>query len=146
MALFGQKGPQLPPGVAECEKSIEDANAKKRELIFQIGAQYSIKYTPETSEKDFEPYLTEIHKLDEKISNLEVKKLAIQGLRKCEKCGNILPVDSAFCNKCGDKLDPIDSVIADEEDTQSNGTVCPKCGAAIEEGALFCTVCGQKIV
>ena len=36
----------------------------------------------------------------------------IQGLRQCEKCGNVLPVDSGFCNKCGDKLPPITSVMS----------------------------------
>ena len=35
------------------------------------------------------------------------RKLKTQGLRMCENCGNTLPYDSSFCNKCGYKLQPV---------------------------------------
>ena len=35
------------------------------------------------------------------------RKLKTQGLRMCENCGNTLPYDSSFCNKCGYKLQAV---------------------------------------
>ena len=65
--------------------------------------------------------------------------LAVQGKRKCEKCGNVLVLESVFCNKCGEKLEPLFA----EEMAKQN--ICPQCGATHSEEAAFCTSCGYKL-
>ena len=44
MALFGQIGTQLPPGVAECEKLIEDVNGEITEEQFNNLKGYYDEY------------------------------------------------------------------------------------------------------
>lgn len=51
----------------------------------------------------------------------------------CIKCGNQLNDDSAFCSKCGTKV----------ESKATN--ICSRCGAEMEDGMLFCSKCGTKI-
>ena len=146
MALFGTKEPARPAGVADCERAIDEALAAKRDQIFRLGAAFAAKYTVDTAASDFHPFLNEITALDEKIKNLEVKKLALQGLRKCEQCGNVLPVDSGFCNKCGIKLDPITYLISEADSASgSNSKVCPNCGNLVEDDEVFCAHCGNKL-
>ena len=49
--------------------------------------------------------------------------------KRCPKCGSILADDSAFCNKCGAKLNDL----------------CPKCGNQLPQGARFCNKCGYSL-
>lgn len=56
----------------------------------------------------------------------------------CEKCGNQLASDAAFCPTCGNQM--------------GNGGIysfgsnfCPKCGNALESGAKFCASCGYNL-
>lgn len=65
--------------------------------------------------------------------------MAYQGLRKCEKCGNVLMLDSAFCNKCGEKLETL------FPPTEQNPHICGRCGTPYAEGAAFCANCGSKL-
>lgn len=64
--------------------------------------------------------------------------LAAQGLRLCDHCHQIITLDSAFCNKCGSKLEPI-------VPSSAGGRFCPACGASLAEGDVFCVTCGAKV-
>lgn len=113
---------------------------KKQELLFRIGQLYADGNDAATAAGTvYEEPLKGLREIEEELAGLEKKKLAKQGMRKCEKCGNALALDSAFCNKCGEKLEPLFAV------AEQNAYVCPKCGAPYSEGALFCTQCGNKL-
>lgn len=48
----------------------------------------------------------------------------------CQKCGAVLPDESTFCHKCGNRI---------EENT------CPYCGAELISDADFCAHCGKRV-
>jgi class 3 adenylate cyclase/tetratricopeptide (TPR) repeat protein/ribosomal protein L40E len=48
---------------------------------------------------------------------------------RCSKCNNDNPIDAAFCEGCGSKLEAI----------------CSSCGAPVNPGARFCKKCGTAL-
>lgn len=141
MALFEKKkDADTPPEVAACEKEIRALEQRRAERLMQIGTMFLNNNTQEQiAGTPYEESATDINVIGKKIEYYEKRKLAVQGKRKCDKCGYILPLDSAFCNKCGEKLEPLFV-----EDMTNQG-LCPKCGAKYEDGALFCTSCGNRL-
>lgn len=143
MALFEKKNtaetPQIP-GLAECDAKIAQLTKQKQETTYKLGAKYAENNTAVSAAGTiYAEELSELENIAREIDNTEVKKLALQGLRRCEECGNILVSDSAFCNKCGEKLEPL------QIQEQSAAPRCPKCGNPVEPGAAFCVSCGTKL-
>lgn len=139
MGLFDKKETVTTiPGVAECDTRIAELEQQKREIIFQIGSKYVENNTlKDAAGTPYEDDLSELESVIQEIAVTEKRKLAMQGLRKCDKCGNVLVIDSAFCNKCGTKLEALQAEVMKN--------ICPKCGASYEEDAVFCTSCGNKL-
>lgn len=126
--------------VAECDRQIAALERRRTEVHLNIGQIYTENNTVEAAKgTPFADDMMELQKIAQQTDFYEKRKLAVQGLRKCEKCGNILVLDSVFCNKCGEKLEPLFQT----EDTDKK--VCGKCGAPYEEGAGFCVSCGNKL-
>lgn len=148
MALFEKKEQvvtsTVSPAEAECDRRLAELAQNRAATVMQIGQLFLKENTPASVKgTPFEECMTRMAAIDKETEYQEKRKLAIKGLRKCEKCGNILVLDSAFCNKCGEKLEPL---FAEENTVQSSGqNICPKCGAACAEGAVFCTSCGNKL-
>ncbi len=63
--------------------------------------------------------------------NEEVKTSG--NLIECGNCKARLPGDSAFCNKCGSKVEA------------RQFRFCSKCGDRVEAGDVFCSKCGNKL-
>lgn len=124
--------------IAECEAQLEKLGEQKKEAIFRIGEKYVEDHTSEDAAgTEYEADLAELGEITKEMAFTEKRKLALQRLRKCEKCGNILVIDSAFCNKCGEKLEPMQAELMKN--------ICPQCGGVYEDGAVFCTMCGNKL-
>lgn len=142
MGVFDTKKNPATPNteVAECDRQIAALERRRTEVYLNIGRIYADNTTVEEAKgTPFADNMAELQKIAQQTDFYEKRKLAVQGLRKCEKCGNILVLDSAFCNKCGEKLEPLFQT----EDTDEK--VCSKCGAPYEEGAGFCVSCGNKL-
>lgn len=144
MGLFdGKNNNQMPvvsPEVAEIDRQIVFLEQKRFELIQKIGQLYVENNDCHSAAGTiYETSMQELEKMDVEAVNLEKRKLAVQGLRKCEHCGHILELDSVFCNKCGQKLEELFT------GTPQNPNVCNKCGKAYADGAVFCTNCGNKL-
>lgn len=141
MGFFDKKETVVtPPEVVECEKKLAELHARRTEMVMQIGLMFLANNPLEKlAGSPYEENAKAIAAIDRERDFQEKRKLAVQGLRKCEKCGNVLVRDSAFCNKCGEKLEPL---FAEETKNQN---VCPVCGAPYEEDAVFCTSCGNKL-
>ena len=128
------------PEIAQFERRLAELEQQKQEVIFKTGMLYVEKNdVSSVAGTEFEPLLQQLEQIAKETVTLNKRILAVQGLRKCENCENILPLDSAFCNKCGEKLKPL------FEAEEAVGNVCSKCGAALDAGAAFCTSCGTKV-
>lgn len=53
-----------------------------------------------------------------------------QNMKKCAKCGEMMPTNAKFCPSCGEKQE---------------AKFCAECGAKLEAGAKFCPNCGKKV-
>ena len=140
MGLFDRKVSESvsTPEIAECDAKIANLNQQRQKTIYSIGEQYVELNTVESAAgTTFEVHMEQLKSIDEEIAVTEKRKLAVQGLRKCEKCGNILVIDSVFCNKCGEKLEALQAEVIKN--------ICPKCGSVYEEDAAFCISCGSKL-
>ena len=139
MGLFDSRQ-NVSSEVTSYDKQLAVLAKKKDEIIFQIGKMYVENNDSKAVEGTiYEEKIKEIEKIEDDVIILEKRKLAAQGLRKCESCGNVLVLDSLFCNKCGDKLAPVFTA------TEENPYICSNCGASYEENALFCKSCGNKL-
>lgn len=124
-------------GANKFDAQIAETDSQISNLLMTIGKIYLDAHR-DTCEPEYESAVQSIKELEIQRETLERNKLAAQGLRKCEHCKQIITLDSAFCNKCGSKLEPI---VADSV----GGKFCPSCGASIEADAAFCTSCGAKL-
>lgn len=141
MGLFDKKGSEgaAAPEIAECDAKIANLNKQRQRTIYSIGEQYlELNTVKSAAGTPFEAYMEHLKSIEEEITVTEKRKLAVQGLRKCEKCGNILVIDSIFCNKCGEKLVDLQAEVMKN--------ICPKCGSVYEDDAVFCISCGNKLV
>ena len=55
----------------------------------------------------------------------------------CPRCQTPLPEDAVFCQKCGLKMDEVDSPLAPP------GIFCASCGRELRPQAKFCPRCGS---
>ncbi|WP_081441781.1 zinc ribbon domain-containing protein [Butyrivibrio proteoclasticus] len=122
------------------EEKLRDLKAQKIRITRQIGE----KFIEESAGKDMAatPYadlFAQLSGTEDEIDLTLKRQLASRGLRKCESCGAELPINSAFCNKCGAKQGELETEVV------TAGRICPKCGATLEEGDVFCISCGYKL-
>lgn len=138
--LKKNEGEAVNPEIVAFEKKLAELEQKKQEVILQIGMRYVEKNDlAGVAGTEFELMLQQLDQMEKEKVVLNKRILAVQGLRKCESCENVLPLDSLFCNKCGEKLQPL---FASDE---MNKNMCSKCGADLSDGAAFCTSCGTKV-
>lgn len=128
----------------ECKKSIDDA-------IYELGKAY-FEANKENLTSEF---ATQIENVNNKIKDEYLwhqYRLSLEGQRLCDSCRSFITSDSAFCNRCGAAVTPIDfsSILGTTDNVQSGVNSaqvmsCPKCGKKLVEGAMFCDACGTKI-
>lgn len=140
----------LPPEVAQCDAKLNALAQQKQQMISNIGEMFVKANTAESvAGTAYEEIFKALAQIEVDVDFTEKRKLAVQGLRKCDKCGFILTLDSAFCNKCGEKQSELklqeDEPQAEEAQPEAPQNVCPDCGTTCPEGASFCTKCGKKL-
>ena len=64
---------------------------------------------------------------------------------KCSNCGNQVPDDAVFCDRCGEKISFDGDNLNVTDNHNSISLFCEKCGAEIEEGMEFCGECGTAV-
>lgn len=140
--------------IIEEAKLKSDISKKENEIkvIFEtVGrAVYDSYKSGEDVGKAFTKESKKIDKLNSEIEDLNTKILYNKSLRKCSNCGEVIPLNSEYCQNCGDKQKTVK--IKDEKSTKSSDSkneekaekVCPQCGIIVEPEAKFCPKCGYK--
>lgn len=94
--------------IKSIDNSLKNVLERRDDMIYKLGELYYRQFKDaEIADEDFKNKVDTINKLDYNCKVWENRKLKTQGLRKCDSCGNILPYESFFCNKCGVKLDAV---------------------------------------
>lgn len=104
--------------------SIMQVDTQKKNMIFQLGEAY-YKANKDNSDVD-EAYKITIQNINTLEFNRKVwinRKMKLQGMRICEGCGNVLPYESVFCNRCGIKLEPVAEELKELQVVQSSTEV-----------------------
>ena len=61
---------------------------------------------------------------------------AVQNMKECPRCGEIVTADHKFCPKCGTAL---------PEKTIGEAYLCPKCGKQNLPETVYCVECGTRL-
>ena len=128
----------------ECKKSIDDA-------IYELGKAY-FEANKENLTSEFASQIENVNNKIKEEYLWHQYRLSLEGQRLCDSCRSFITSDSAFCNRCGAAVTPIDfsSILGTTDNVQSGVNSahvmsCPKCGKKLVEGAMFCDACGTKI-
>ena len=128
--------------------SISDKEADIEEIYEEMGkAIYDSFKAGEDVGKDYAKECKKIDKLNDEIAELNKKILFNKGLRKCEKCGEVISTESKFCTECGTKQKPVkikeEKKVVKKEEVEVE-KVCPECGEVSTPETKFCAKCGHK--
>lgn len=128
--------------------AISDKETDIDEIYEEIGkAVYNAYKLGEDVGKEFTKQGKKIDKLNEEIAEMNKKILFNKNLRKCESCGEIVPLESKFCTNCGEKQKAVkikeEKKVIKKEEVEVE-KVCPECGEVCEPSAKFCNKCGHK--
>ena len=120
MGLFDRPRENEQKGDAYDEK-LRDLKAQ----IIRITRQIGERFIEENMGKDMSgtKYADLFSQYDATLAEVELtlkRQLASRGFRKCESCGAELPINSAFCNKCGAKQGELETEVV------AAGKICPK--------------------
>lgn len=153
MTFFEQLGKRLTDAgqnVAEQSKNIasvtllnreiSDREKKISQLYLNIGQLYYEEHKGDST-AEYQEIIGEINALYAEIVQNREQIKQIKGVVKCLKCGADVPLNAAFCNACGTKMERAGSV------SETNGAQrhCPVCHAVVSTGDAFCSNCGAKV-
>lgn len=153
MAFFEQLGKRLTDAgqnvaqqtknladVTQLNSAISDREKKISQLYLNIGQLYYEEHKGDST-ADHQEIIGEINALYAEIAQNREKIKQIKGVVKCPKCGADVPLNAAFCNACGTKMERVDSI------SETNGAQrhCPICHAVVSAEDSFCNNCGAKI-
>lgn len=126
--------------VAQLNSAISEREKKISQLFLNIGQVYYEAHKND-SEGEYQENIAEISKLYFEITQNQEKIKQIKGVVKCPQCGADVPLNAAFCNTCGTKIERGSGI-------ETNGgihKICPECHSAVDPEDSFCNYCGAKI-
>ena len=153
MAFFEQLGKRLTDAgqniaqqtknladVTQLNSAISDREKKISQLYLNIGQLYYEEHKGDST-AEHQEIIGEINALYAEIAQNREKIKQIKGVVKCPKCGADVPLNAAFCNACGTKMERAEGV-SEADGAQRH---CPVCHAAVSAEDSFCNNCGAKI-
>lgn len=139
MGLFDKPLVKAEP-VDEYEEKLRELKAQKIRIIRSIGEKFvEVNKDEDMSSTPYAELIKQLKENEKETDHTEKQQLASRGLRKCESCGAELPIDSAFCNKCGASQGKLETELV------KTGKICPKCGTKLNDDDVFCISCGYKL-
>ena len=141
-----QKNQSESPEIQQAEQNCQRAENAINDALLVLGRTVYETYK-NTSGYEFNEQVTQVTECIKKSELWKQYRLTLDGKMKCDKCSSIITSDSAFCNKCGTKIDPLnfDSLGISTTKLVDSPNMCTSCGAPLVDGALFCEKCGCKI-
>lgn len=90
------------------DASIKQVDDQRRRVIYSLGEEFfKDNKNCENLPESYKNKIDMINKLEYNHKVWFNRKLKAMGMRRCEGCGNELPYESYFCNRCGMKLAPV---------------------------------------
>lgn len=126
--------------VTQLNSAISDKEKKISQLYLSVGQQYYEGYK-EGRFSEYQDIVEEIDALYAEIAQNRERIKQIKGVVKCPKCGADVPLNAAFCNACGTKMER-------ENDVSENSGAqryCSVCHAVIGPEDSYCNRCGAKV-
>ena len=132
--------------VGQAEQKYHEIHNEIENAYFELGRAYFEK-NKDNEESDFSEQITYIKEKIKEETLWRQYYLSLVGKTLCEHCGAIITSDSAFCNKCGGKIEPRDfsAIGAGPDEHEAMQSLCPTCGSPLVEGAVFCEKCGNRV-
>lgn len=110
---------------------ITEEKQKMVEQYTQIGKLYAANHRTDY-EETFSDMMISIARSEDSIAGYKKQIQEVKGVVVCERCGEEVSKDTAFCSCCG-------APIMDPE----KYVRCAHCGTPMEKAMKFCTVCGN---
>ena len=124
---------------------LQELVAQNQGVLYRSFAELGRAYYKETAENP-NPAYAEMYKAieanQEKVNQFKAQLAKAKGCILCPSCGFELPMESAFCNKCGYK---IPAQKEEEIVPERKGAFCSGCGKQLVPGAKFCVGCGTRL-
>ncbi len=106
--------------IKRIDGSILQVDTQKKNMIYQLGETYfKANKDNENVDPAYKDAIDNINKLEYNRKVWINRKMKLQGMRICEGCGNVLPYESCFCNRCGIKLEAVAEDLLDVNDGQT---------------------------
>ena len=154
MAFFEQLGKRITDagqGVAQQTKNfadvtrlnstISDKEKHIAHLYEALGRTYYEGHR-DAPAPEYRKTVEEISGLFAEIAQHREEIKQIKGIVKCPSCGADVPLQAAFCNACGARMERSAPPKAPVQTADTK--ICPVCGALYPEDNRFCTSCGAK--
>lgn len=105
--------------IANLKTQIASGEAEVRKGYRNLGEAYYEAYKDAEVTCEFEEQIQAVRDAAKAVEELQKKVNALRGGMECSQCGEVIPDDSAFCPKCGHK---VEKEFFDEEETAEEYT------------------------
>jgi RNA polymerase subunit RPABC4/transcription elongation factor Spt4 len=134
---------------AKMKIAISDKEADIEQIYIGMGKTvYDMFVAGEDVGKVFAKECKNIDKIVSEIEEMNKTVLYNKKLKKCDNCGEIISLDSSYCDNCGDKQKEVKikniEKTKKEDKKESVERVCPTCGLICDANSKFCAKCGYK--
>lgn len=131
---------KLKLAIAEKEDEIEAIYKEMGKTVYdsyKAGEDVGKAFTKDS--KSIDKKLSEIEDMNKKI-------LYNKSLRVCDKCKEVISLESTYCPTCGTKQKAIRMKTEKKEEVKKEeNKVCAQCGLICEASSKFCTKCGFEL-
>ena len=153
--IAGKLGESVEKGaktVSESSKKLAEKSKIKREIsrlereINDSYVEIGKKYFDEISDSPSEEYSDQIESIKTKTARADKFRQLLMSLEEkqnCPNCGEQIYRTQNYCDKCGAKIDPIET--PDIEGYNSPDVTCSNCGEPALSDQVYCENCGAKL-
>ena len=135
--------------VTKLNMSIQSEQDKIKAVKAEIGNIIFTKFEQgDNVDADVLEACSKIVTIKESILALQQKVAELKNVKLCCKCGNELPLNASFCQKCGSNQTPQETTAKTEDEPlniEETKTICPICKNENPSGSAFWTTCGNKL-